>query len=52
MKAMRNMYCTGCLRTQAFLDRLSHYVCSGCGKRFDKVQRPSDPRPPVQVQVA
>jgi predicted RNA-binding Zn-ribbon protein involved in translation (DUF1610 family) len=49
---MKNMYCTGCLRTQAFLDRPTHYVCSGCGKRFEKVLRTVETRPAVEVQVA
>jgi predicted Fe-S protein YdhL (DUF1289 family) len=52
MKHMRNIYCTGCLRTRSFLDRQSHYVCSGCGKRLEKVLRPVDARPAVAVKVA
>jgi hypothetical protein len=52
MKTTRNMYCTGCLRTKAFLDRPGHYVCSGCGKRLEKVLQPMHPRPVVQVKVA
>ncbi len=52
MKTTRNMYCSGCLRTQAFLDCQSHYLCSGCGKRLDKTVQPMDPCPAVQPQVA
>jgi hypothetical protein len=52
MKTTKNMYCTGCLRTQAFLDRQTYFVCAGCGKRLEKVLRPVDPRPVVQVRVA
>ena len=52
MKTTRNMYCSGCLRTTAFLDHQSHYVCSGCGKRLEKVLGPMDHRPVVRVRVA